>query len=113
MVKQQACDCGRQDQSGCNGKIVGKVSYEERDEIQALFERKNGLTELVRSLAEADDEVLRNSHFYERIVADMGKTVTGYQQWWSDKARIYGWDKIEGYQLELNFDTCQIFLRKQ
>ena len=113
MIKQQAGDCVRQDQSYCDGKIVGKVSYEERDEIQVLFERKNGLVELVRSLAEADDEVLRNSHFYERIVADMGKTITSYQQWWSEKARRYGWEKTEGYQWELNFDTCHVFLRKQ
>ena len=27
-------------------KLVGKVTTEERDEIQSLFERRNGLTEL-------------------------------------------------------------------
>ena len=31
-------------------KIVGQVTPEERDEIQKLFERKNGLTELAKIL---------------------------------------------------------------
>ena len=29
-------------------KVVGQVTPEERNEIQALFERKNGLTELAK-----------------------------------------------------------------
>ena len=31
-------------------KIVGQVTIEERDEILALFERKNGLMELAKSV---------------------------------------------------------------
>ena len=31
-------------------KLVGQVTPEERDEIQALFERRNGLNELAKIL---------------------------------------------------------------
>jgi CXXX repeat modification system protein len=94
-------------------RMVGKVSHKERDEILALFERKNGLNELIRSLVEADDEVLTNHHFYEKIVADMGKTVTKFQQWWDGKAKQYQWENIKGHVWEIDFDTCRIYLKKQ
>ena len=38
-------------------KLVGKVTEQERDQIKALFERKNGLTELLKSI-DAKNEVL-------------------------------------------------------
>ena len=38
-------------------KIVGQVTPEERDEIQKLFERKNGLTELAKILTVKNGEL--------------------------------------------------------
>ena len=46
-------------------KLVGKVTIEERDEIQSLFERRNGLTELAKILS-AD-----NAELYEKLVKDI------------------------------------------
>ena len=91
---------------------IGKVTYKERDEILALFERKNGLLELVRALAETGDELLKNSHFYEKVIADLGKTTTRHEQWWDSRAKHYKWEKIYGYVWEIDFDSCKIFLRK-
>ncbi|MDR3566091.1 MAG: CXXX repeat peptide modification system protein [Negativicutes bacterium] len=98
----------------CSGdrRLIGKVTPKERDEIQALFERRNGLVELIRSLAETDDEVLKNGYFYEKIVADMGKTTTRHQQWWDRCAKQYQWESVSGYIWEIDFEACQIFLRK-
>jgi hypothetical protein len=42
-------------------KIVGSVTPEERDEIRLLFERKNGLSELFKSLVNIDREELEKS----------------------------------------------------
>lgn len=58
-------------------KVISKVTPEERDEIQKLFERKNGLNELARILT-SDNEDL-----YEKIVKDLGETTTKYQNWWT------------------------------
>ncbi len=98
---------------GCEGpRVVGRVTARERDEILALFERKNGLVELAHALAAVDDEVLKNSYFYEKLVMDMGKTTTKYQQWWERQSALHQWDKAAGEVWEIDFDTCQVFLRK-
>lgn len=100
--------------SDCSGdrRRIGKVTPRERDEILALFERKNGLAELVKALAEDDDEVLKNSYFYEKLVADMGKTAARHQQWWDRCAQKYQWESTGGHIWEIDFETCHIFLRK-
>lgn len=47
-------------------KIVGQVTPEERDEIQKLFERRNGLQELAKIVD------TNNTELYEKLVKDMG-----------------------------------------
>jgi len=92
--------------------VVGKVTSRERDEIQALFERKNGLVELVQSLAANGSPILDNEAFYEKVVADLGRTKTRFQKWWDDKAKAYGWQGKPGWQWSIDFNTCQISLNK-
>ncbi len=85
-------------------KIVGQVTPEERNEIQALFERRNGLQELAKILT-AD-----NGDLYEKLVKDMGETGTKFQGWWDRMAEKYQWESAENGNWEINFDTCEIFL---
>ena len=98
----------------CNSNkcLVGRVTAKARDEILMLFERKNGLAELAHALAEADDEALKNCYFYNKLIMDMGKTMTNYQQWWNKQAQLHQWVKEDGEAWEIDFDTCQVFLRK-
>lgn len=83
---------------------VGKVTDEERTEIQSLFERRNGLSELAKILP-ADNEVL-----YEKLVKDMGETGTKFQNWWDRMADKYQWERSENGSWEIDFATCDIFL---
>lgn len=85
-------------------RIVGKVTPEECKEIQALFERRNGLAELAKVLT-AD-----NSDLYEKLVKDMGETSTKFQAWWDDKAKKYGWESAPNGNWEINFLTNEITL---
>lgn len=85
-------------------KIVGQVTPEERDEIQALFERRNGLNELAK-IVNAD-----NAELYEKLIADMGATATKFQNWWNTMADKYNWEGIDGGNWEINFETCEIML---
>lgn len=80
-------------------KVIGKVTEQERNEIQALFERRNGLNELAKILT-AD-----NAELYERLVKDMGETGTKFQDWWDSMAQKYQWESAEGGHWEINFDT--------
>ena len=85
-------------------KVVGQVTPEETKEIQILFERKNGLTELAK-IVNAD-----NAELYEKLVNDMGETGTKFQQWWDDKAKQYGWESHPKGNWEINFQTGDITL---
>ncbi|WP_337418098.1 CXXX repeat peptide modification system protein [Prevotellamassilia timonensis] len=83
---------------------IGKVTPEERDEIQRLFERRNGLNELAK-IVTAD-----NTELYEKLVKDLGKTGTVFQNWWDRMATKYQWRGEENGHWEINFDTCDILL---
>lgn len=85
-------------------KLVGQVTPEERNEIQALFERRNGLNELAKILT-AD-----NVELYEKMVKDLGETSSKFQNWWDRMGQKYKWESIENGRWEINFDTCEIFL---
>ena len=85
-------------------KIVGQVTLEERAEIQALFERKNGLVELAK-IVTAD-----NVELYEKLVKDMGETGAKFQTWWDEKAKKYGWESHPKGNWEINFQTLEITL---
>ena len=88
-------------------KVVGTVSPEEIKEIQTLFERKNGLTELAK-IVNAD-----NVGMYEKLVKDMGETGTKFQSWWDRMANKYKWESAENGNWEINFETCDIYLVTQ
>lgn len=85
-------------------KEVGRVSPEERDEIQTLFERRNGLNELAGILTPD------NAELYDRLIKDMGKTSTMFQQWWTRMAEKYRWESTEDGHWEIDFNDCTIYL---
>ncbi|MCQ2337472.1 MAG: CXXX repeat peptide modification system protein [Paludibacteraceae bacterium] len=85
-------------------KLVGQVTVEEKEEIQTLFERRNGLNELAKILT-AD-----NGELYEKLVKDMGETGSKFQSWWDRMSQKYNWESAENGHWEINFDTCEIFL---
>lgn len=85
-------------------KKVGQVTSDERDEIRHLFERKNGLEELVKVIT------VDRTDLYEKLVSDMGVTTTAFQQWWDDMAQKYHWEGSTDGHWEIDFDTCEIYL---
>ena len=85
-------------------KLVGQVTVEEKDEIQTLFERRNGLNELAKIVTADNDDL------YEKLVKDMGETGTEFQNWWDRMGTKYQWESVEGGNWEINFETCEIFL---
>lgn len=85
-------------------KQIGKVTPEERNEIQTLFERRNGLNELANILTSDNEEL------YEKLVKDLGDTGIKFQNWWDRMAEKYQWESAENSSWEINFDTCEIYL---
>jgi len=85
-------------------QVVGLVTPEERNQIQTLFERKNGLTELSKILTSD------NTELYEKLVKDLGETSMKFQQWWDNMAQQYNWESHPKGNWEINFQTCEITL---
>ena len=85
-------------------KKVGQVTPEEKNEIQKLFERRNGLNELAKIL-NAD-----NTELYEKLVKDMGETGIKFQSWWDRMAQKYQWESAPNGNWEINFETNEIYL---
>ncbi len=83
---------------------VGQVTELERDEIQALFERKNGLTELAKILTP------ENKELYERLVKDLGETSSKFQNWWDIMSAKYAWESAPNGNWEIDFQNCLIYL---
>lgn len=87
-----------------NKKIIGQVTTNEKNEIQALFERRNGLNELSQILT------VENEALYEKLVKDLGETGAKFQDWWNRMGEKYNWESVEGGNWEIDFDTCNIYL---
>lgn len=85
-------------------KIVGSVTEEEKNAIQKIFERRNGLTELAK-IVSAD-----NVELYERLVKDLGETGAKFQNWWDEMSAKYQWESAEDGNWEINFQTNEILL---
>lgn len=85
-------------------KEVGRVTMEERDEIQRLFERRNGLNELAKILT------AENTELYERLLKDMGETSSKFQNWWNQMGEKYQWESAENGNWEIDFNDCSIYL---
>ena len=85
-------------------KKVGQVTTEEKNEIQTLFKRRNGLNELAKIVT------TENTDLYEKLVKDLGETGTKFQNWWDRMSQKYQWESSENGHWEINFDTCEITL---
>lgn len=85
-------------------KEIGSVTEQERDEIQSLFERRNGLNGLAKILTPDNIEL------YERLVEDMGKTGLKFQNWWDNMAAKYSWESAHNGNWEIDFNDCTIYL---
>ena len=85
-------------------KKIGQVTFAEMAEIKQLHERRSGLNELANILTPD------NVDLYERLVKDLGETSLKYQDWWDRMSTKYGWERRDGGNWQINFDTCEVFL---
>jgi len=91
--------------------LVGRVTPEERDEIQELYRRKAGLAALMTTLARMDAATLRSTPLYEKLVRDMGEATLAYEGWWERTAIKYHWTSHRPDQKwHIDFATCDVQL---
>jgi CXXX repeat modification system protein len=92
-------------------KNIGTVTSEERDNIRTLYERRNGLMELFKVLP--DLEKNEADFLYEKVVRDLGQVTTKYHDWWTQMSLKYNWENLDGMQWEIEFETCQVFIKNE
>ncbi len=90
-------------------ELIGTVTEEEKNEMLELYERKMGLEELPSSL---DSVVLSQETkkiVQEKITIESEKIKTEAQSWWNKMYEKYHWEKQEGKDWHINFETGEIF----
>lgn len=94
-------------------RIIGSVTDEEKDQIESIYEKKNGLIELMYSLNQNTllSEETTNS-IYDKLASDMGKNKVSFDEWWSEMQQKYQWISPEGYSYFIDFHTNEIMLVK-
>lgn len=85
-------------------ELVGRVTHEEKQEIQILFERRNGLNELKKII------ISDNTDLYEKLVKDIDETSTKFRQWWNRMGEKYQWKSTDKGNLKIDFKTNEIYL---
>lgn len=92
---------------------VGKVTEDERKEIQRLHERRSALKELYLTLASPylDEEERRT--LYERIIDDLEKTISQYDSWWREIPKKYQWKSKEKGHWIIDFETNVVYLEDE
>ena len=85
-------------------KIVGKITVEERNEIQMLFEHRNGLDEIAMIVSKEQGAL------YDKLVKDKEETNIRFQNWWEEKALKYQWESTKGGKWKIDFKTCDVYL---
>jgi CXXX repeat modification system protein len=88
---------------------IGTVTPEERDNIRILHERRNALMELFKTLPDLEKD--EADFLYEKIVNDLGQVTTKYHDWWTQMSLRYKWENSNGMQWEIEFETCNIFIK--
>ena len=89
---------------------VGSITESEKKEILRLYERKNALKELFVTLASPYLIEEERKILYEKIVDDMEKTFSQYENWWRVIAARYKWKSRENWRWMIDFNTNEVYL---
>ena len=86
-------------------KIVGKVTEDEKREIQELYEKKLALENLLKIIDSSNEQM------YVKLVADYGSTMRLFQEWWNKMHITYNWKSEKDKSWNINFETNEVSLQ--
>lgn len=81
-------------------KVICRLTDEEKNEIEAIFERKIALENLTKL-----PDVVSNAALYEKLIADYGKTTIRFQKWWQMATEKY---QLQGKEVRVDFENAQL-----
>lgn len=96
--------------SGVKGKVVGKVSQREKNEIMKLVERLSALHELRLGKDNLNISEEQKNAMFSKIEQDEKKVKYSIQQWWRDKYNKYHWEQTVSGMWRLDYESCNVIL---
>lgn len=84
-----------------NEHAIWTLSEEDFEEITNLYEKKLALENLAKILGSTNQEL------YNKVIADYGKTMREFSDWWRTNSMKYNW---EGNNWRVDFINKQIML---
>lgn len=85
-------------------KIIGQVTYEEKEQIMDMYEKKIALENLL--LMDIKDT-------QERIMKDLQTINKEMQNWWNQMGEKYQWIGEKNAKWEIDFSSGEILLLKE
>ena len=82
--------------------LVGKVTEEEKREIEILYEKKTALKNLLKIKLKRNDK--------EKIADELKNIEQLMEQWGKEKSEKYAWKSKPNGKWQILFSTCEILL---
>lgn len=84
-----------------NEHVIWTLSEEDFEEISNLFEKKLALENLARIMDPTNQEL------YNKVIADYGKAMKAFADWWTINSKKYNW---AGENWRVDFSTKTVIL---
>ena len=91
-------------------EFKGKLTSDETERIQRVFQRKMALLELMPTIKNPMDKDSLD-YLYEKIVDDLQQTNQRMQDWWLEVSKAHDWEYGEGYTWNVNFRDQEITIK--
>ncbi len=82
-------------------KVIGQVTYEEKEQIRTMYEKKVALDNLL---------LMDIKEIQKKVMMDLYRINEEMQNWWKQMGLKYQWAGKENAQWEIDFHTREIFL---
>jgi CXXX repeat modification system protein len=96
-----------------NRFIIGKVTENEKMEVEKIYKRKLALESLARLWGSNRNESYDGEPNIVRLIDELGEVQFAMRMWWTDVAKKYGWTYERDYVWEIDFSTNEITIEKR
>jgi CXXX repeat modification system protein len=90
-------------------EVVGRVSADERNQIQELLSTRYGLMELL-SVFEEGPTAPDEKRFFNKVNQDLKSVSSRLDSWWASAVRKHHWRITRDCQWQIDFETGEISL---
>lgn len=94
-----------------SSEIKKKLSLEETETLQKIYQRKMALLELMPTIKSPMDKDSLD-YLYEKIVNDLQETNQKMKDWWLNTSKAHGLEYGEEYSWRVNFQKQEVTIMR-